>query len=741
MTDSSSEPDSPPEFLDPPESADELGRLGPYRVIELLGSGGMGHVYRAQDTRLQRTVALKVMNQRFAKSPNSRKRIVEEARSMAAVHHDNVATLFEVGQRNGTPFLAMELLQGATLEQLLQSGRRFTSEEIISIADQVALGLEAAHDRGIIHRDIKPANLWIQSPSERVKILDFGLAVAGSAVQGLARGDSVVGTPGYLSPEQARNETVDERTDLYSLGVVLYEMFAGKVPLLAPNTPTQLVNILCREPLPLSQRQRDGVRVDVPEPLERLIMRLLSKEPGQRYETAGHFRKALRAVSEEIQHAQRAELAIQIDPGAGASSGVSAAGDSSSNATVKSVGGHSKWLFVAGGLAALALIGGGVWWTLRDASPEKPTAVASAAEKAPAVLAAGLGALQLTGKVISDPEVPVGQMARFRLQLTNQAESPETDPRVWYSQAGQVARITTYLQQEGQLKRKAPAFPRSFSPRQLPAPGETQSIEIQFLTTNMAQERFDVIFELQSPAGASVDSLASQFEVVENLRSGDLLGFRTIRTRAGKGADTFVRRGSTEDFGKQPALVVHRAGEKQGNVWAISFLRFDLSQLDPPSGMESDSVSSVLERMDRSALLLSMAPDSHPGAGRITVHGWPSDLPTPDGIGALEWKESGEGHLTFETSPAAEDLEGLVPLGELEFNNSGEGLKDQPDGIRFISKALDDFLRSSTGVVTLVLSQEGWLDDPTQFHSRDRSPELAPGLAVRWKTDEGEPGF
>jgi hypothetical protein len=675
------------------------------------------------------------MNERFAKSPNSRKRIVEEARSMAAVHHDNVATLFEVGQRNGTPFLAMELLQGATLEQLLQSGRRFTSDEIISIADQVALGLEAAHDRGIIHRDIKPANLWIQSPSERVKILDFGLAVAGSTVQGLARGDSVVGTPGYLSPEQARNETVDERTDLYSLGVVLYEMFAGKVPLLAPNTPTQLVNILCREPLPLSQRQRDGVPVEVPQPLERLIMRLLSKEPGARYETAGHFRKALQAVSEEIQLAQQTELAIQIDPEAGAASSSDSPGSTTASVAAKPAGGRPMGMLVAGGLALAVLIGGGVWWMLRDGTPEELVEVATIAEEPPAVLAAGLEALKLTGKVVSDPAVPVGEVARFRLQLTNQAESSETDPRVRYSQAGQVARITTFLQQEGQIKRKAPAFPRAFSPKQLPAPGETQAIEIQFLTTKMALGSFDVIFELQSPAGANVDSITSRFEVLENLESGDLLGFNTIRTRAGTGADTFVRRGSTEDFGKQPALVVHRAGEKQGNVFAVSFLRFDLSQLDPPSGMESDSVSSVLGRIDRSALLLSVAADSHPGAGRITVHGWPADLQTPDGVGPQDWQETGEGHLTFESSPVATAMEGLIPLGELEFNNSGEGLKDQADGIRFVSRALDDFLRSSTGVVTLVLSQEGWLDYPTRFNSRDRSPELAPGLAVRWNVD------
>lgn len=149
------------EFLEPPQSDDELGRIGPYRVLNLIGEGGMGAVFRAQDNRLRRDVALKTMRKKWSISPIGRKRFVEEARSMAAVHHDNVATIFEVGIHEGTPFLAMEMLEGKPLNQLIRENYRFTLDEIFRLAAEVASGLSAAHQRGIIHRDIKPANIWI----------------------------------------------------------------------------------------------------------------------------------------------------------------------------------------------------------------------------------------------------------------------------------------------------------------------------------------------------------------------------------------------------------------------------------------------------------------------------------------------------------------------------------------------------------------------------------------------------
>ncbi|MGB7326267.1 MAG: serine/threonine-protein kinase, partial [Rubripirellula sp.] len=215
------------DFLESPTQAGDLGVLGHYRIISELGRGGMGFVFRAEDIKLKRSVALKVMNQKIAAVPNSRKRFLTEARSMAAIHHDNVVTIFEVGESKGTPFMAMEMLAGQTLESYNKSNPRTEFETIIEFASQIARGLAAAHAKGIVHRDIKPANIWIQEGAGRVKILDFGLALASTPVDQLAGRGAVIGTPGYLAPEQARSDPMDDRSDLYSLGVVLYEMCTG----------------------------------------------------------------------------------------------------------------------------------------------------------------------------------------------------------------------------------------------------------------------------------------------------------------------------------------------------------------------------------------------------------------------------------------------------------------------------------------------------------------------------------
>lgn len=297
------------EFLDPALLDGELGRLGPYRVTGVLGVGGMGQVFQAEDTRLRRTVAIKVMNRKFASTNHSRKRFVEEARSMAAVHHDNVAMIFEVGQHRRTPFMAMELLQGCTVEQQIQNGRRFDHFEIIEIAKQTALGLDAAHQRGIVHRDIKPANLWMQSPQDRIKILDFGLALAGNGIDQFSGVGSVVGTLGYLSPEQACNDPVDERTDLYGLGVVLYQLCTGQLPCLGTNVASQLIAIINTPPIPFANRD-----VDIPTPLSELIIQLLSKDPSHRVSTAMQLVQRLSGVAEEIRSNNERSLEIKVAP-------------------------------------------------------------------------------------------------------------------------------------------------------------------------------------------------------------------------------------------------------------------------------------------------------------------------------------------------------------------------------------------------------------------------------------------
>ena len=284
------------DFLDPPTQDGDLGTLAHYRVIDQLGKGGMGYVFRAEDTKLKRSVALKVMNRKIAATPHSRARFISEARAMAAVHHDNVATIFEVGEKNKTPFMAMEMLKGSTLERFKTAETRPAYQDIIRYAKDMASGLDAAHSKGIVHRDIKPANIWVEEGNDRIKILDFGLALASTAVDQLAGRGAVIGTPGYLSPEQARSEPLDDRSDLYSLGVVLYELATGQLPLHNKTVAGQLIAILAHKPTPLRE-----LNPDIPQPLADLIHRLLRKEPRNRISSASELVKQLDVAAVECE--------------------------------------------------------------------------------------------------------------------------------------------------------------------------------------------------------------------------------------------------------------------------------------------------------------------------------------------------------------------------------------------------------------------------------------------------------
>ncbi len=279
--------------------------LGHYKVVRELGKGGMGFVFLGEDTRLQRQVALKVMNKKIAATPGSRKRFISEARSMAAVHHDNVATIFEVGEHKGTPYMAMELLRGATLENYRETHGAPDYRQIIAFAKDIARGLAAAHEKGIVHRDIKPANIWLDTNTNRIKILDFGLALAQTPVDQLSGRGSVVGTPGYLSPEQARSEPLDDRSDLYSAGVVLYELACGVLPLKSKTVAEQLIAILAHQPEPLRQRNDQ-----IPQPLAELIHRLMAKEPRDRYANAKTLVAELDQV--EVECEKKSEVAQAI---------------------------------------------------------------------------------------------------------------------------------------------------------------------------------------------------------------------------------------------------------------------------------------------------------------------------------------------------------------------------------------------------------------------------------------------
>ena len=217
-------------FLAPAVGPDELGWLAHYRVLKVLGQGGMGIVFHAEDTQLRRPVALKVIRPEMSKTLSNRQRFLREARAMAQVKSDHVVTVYQVGQVDDVCYLAMELLDGEPLDRWLDRAGTPPPGEAVRIGREIALALAAAHARGLVHRDVKPANVWLEAPTRRVKLLDFGLARPPDADIHLTQTGVVVGTPTYMAPEQARGEVVDGRADLFSLGCILYLMVTGRLP-------------------------------------------------------------------------------------------------------------------------------------------------------------------------------------------------------------------------------------------------------------------------------------------------------------------------------------------------------------------------------------------------------------------------------------------------------------------------------------------------------------------------------
>jgi hypothetical protein len=287
-------------LLAPPRAPGELGRLGPYRVLQVLGQGGMGVVVQAHDPHLQRDVALKLLRPELAAHPQARTRFLLEARAAAALTHDNVVPIYQVGEESGVPFLAMPLLQGLSLERWLERNDRPALAQVLRIARETARGLAAAHEHGVVHRDVKPGNIWLErraepgaSPTFRVKLLDFGLACAAGAPDGAERG-GVVGTVGYLAPEQAVGGRIDHRADLFGLGCVLYRLCTGRLPFPATDLPTSLAALATVDPLPPRH-----LNPHVPAALDDLILCLLARSPDARPATAHEVVSALQAIKRE----------------------------------------------------------------------------------------------------------------------------------------------------------------------------------------------------------------------------------------------------------------------------------------------------------------------------------------------------------------------------------------------------------------------------------------------------------
>ena len=282
----------PHDFLRPAQWPDELGRLGPYRVLKVLGQGGMGLVFGAEDIRLKRQVALKVMRPEYASLETSRKRFLREAEAQAAIEHDHIVTIYQAEEDNGVPFIAMPLLRGESLATRLRQEKRLPAAEIARIGQEAAEGLAAAHERNLIHRDIKPANIWLEGSRRRVKILDFGLvlAVAGPEDHALTPLGIILGTVGYVAPELGGTGSIDARSDLFSLGCVLYQMATGELPFAGVDMISHLRSLAIDQPRPVRE-----LNLEISEELEALILQLLAKKPEDRpasaAETARQFQK------------------------------------------------------------------------------------------------------------------------------------------------------------------------------------------------------------------------------------------------------------------------------------------------------------------------------------------------------------------------------------------------------------------------------------------------------------------
>jgi serine/threonine protein kinase len=287
----------------------DVGRvIGPYRIVGRLGVGGMGEVYLAQDARLGRLVALKILLAFFASDGARLRRFQREARSASALNHANILTIYEVGEADGVHFIATEFIDGRTLRELIAE-RSLALDEILDIARQVASALSAAHAAGIIHRDIKPENIMRRADGV-VKILDFGIAKLTEAAPSESSSEAptiikaqtetgvVMGTAGYMSPEQARGLPVDERTDIWSLGCVLYEMLEGRAPFAGATRMDTLVAVLEREPAPLSQFE-DAAALRTRR-LQPIIIEALSKDREKRYRTVTEMLGDLKRATREI---------------------------------------------------------------------------------------------------------------------------------------------------------------------------------------------------------------------------------------------------------------------------------------------------------------------------------------------------------------------------------------------------------------------------------------------------------
>src|SRR6266704_1096620 len=296
-------------------------KLGRYEIRSKIGEGGMGEVYLAQDTKLDRKVALKILPAEVAAHSDRMKRFVQEAKAASALNHPNIITIYEIDETESGHFIAIEFIEGETLRERMRKAS-IKPGEVLDVAAQIASALYAPHAAGIVHRDVKPENIMMRADGI-VKVLDFGLAKlterlppesvdADAATKALVQTEPgvVMGTAVYMSPEQARGLTVDARTDIFSLGIVLFEMVAGRFPFEGANRNEILVSILSeKEPQPLARYSRE-----TPAELERIVSKALRKEREQRYQTTKDLLLDLQSLKQQLDFEARLEWSTPPEP-------------------------------------------------------------------------------------------------------------------------------------------------------------------------------------------------------------------------------------------------------------------------------------------------------------------------------------------------------------------------------------------------------------------------------------------
>ena len=291
------------EYLGPPSHPEMLGRLGRYEIERAIGAGGMGVVFKGYDAELNRPVAIKVLAKHLARSAAARKRFEREARAAAAIVHEHVVAIHNVEADGGAPFLVMQFVAGESLQARVERTGPLQVSEILRVGAQAAAGLAAAHEQGIIHRDVKPVNILLEHGVERVLLTDFGLARTVDEAS-LTQSGVIAGTPHYMSPEQANGEAIDPRTDLFSLGAVLYFLATGHPPFRAER-PMAVLHRICHD----VQRPVWQINPEIPDDLSDLIDKLLAKRPAQRCASALQVRESLMGMLNRLQQRKPTSLA------------------------------------------------------------------------------------------------------------------------------------------------------------------------------------------------------------------------------------------------------------------------------------------------------------------------------------------------------------------------------------------------------------------------------------------------